>query len=418
MDEDEDELNGREKAAAQEARGTRPLVCELDALRLLCGFDRVEVLTPLVETRLRSGLLPPRPLKLRVELGSVAENVTHCVELVLRIGYPSTPVEAELADLASQDGSSSGNTGNSISCSGGIDGCGVRASLAAALLECVVRGDGAVTLVRSMLSAMKSLEVEESKQALCIEGGTVEGVVVEGHGRHAGHLRHEGCEGQRWGSEAEVDGVAGGGVEGGSTSNTSSGGLVPAPLSVLHRVEALASQTEEISCADADVYAGAGAPVGGSFNCRVCRHKLFTSDALHEHSQPLLRQLGASTSSGIGSVTLSIASTTVGPRSCTSLFLEEAPEGLDPSSANSSAGISTINSASNSISTSNSTNASNSTSNSNSGKGEEAVSDKLYCGKCASRVGSWSWAGARCSCGQWVVPSFQFTSSKVDAKLT
>ncbi|KAJ1435267.1 hypothetical protein B484DRAFT_325609 [Ochromonadaceae sp. CCMP2298] len=119
---------------------------------------------------------------------------------------------------------------------------------------------------------------------------------------------------------------------------------------------------------------------------------LFSFDALHEHSLPLLRQLlsGISTASTGGSC------------SCTSLFLEEAPAGLDPSSGPRNDRYSPGISASTSAST---------------GSSEDAVSDKLYCGKCAYRVGSWSWAGARCSCGQWVVPAFQFTSSKVDAKL-
>lgn len=41
---------------------------------------------------------------------------------------------------------------------------------------------------------------------------------------------------------------------------------------------------------------------------------------------------------------------------------------------------------------------------------------KVYCPKCHARVGSWSWVGSRCSCSEWVVPSFQFVRSKIDEK--
>lgn len=41
---------------------------------------------------------------------------------------------------------------------------------------------------------------------------------------------------------------------------------------------------------------------------------------------------------------------------------------------------------------------------------------KILCPKCASRVGSFSWSGLTCSCGQWVTPAFQFQLSRVEPR--
>lgn len=46
----------------------------------------------------------------------------------------------------------------------------------------------------------------------------------------------------------------------------------------------------------------------------------------------------------------------------------------------------------------------------------EEQEGKIYCPKCESRVGAWSWVGSRCSCKEWIAPSFQFIISKIDAK--
>jgi len=44
------------------------------------------------------------------------------------------------------------------------------------------------------------------------------------------------------------------------------------------------------------------------------------------------------------------------------------------------------------------------------------VSGKLVCSKCRGRLGSFSWAGIRCSCGSWITPAFQVSRSRVDYK--
>lgn len=43
-----------------------------------------------------------------------------------------------------------------------------------------------------------------------------------------------------------------------------------------------------------------------------------------------------------------------------------------------------------------------------------AVSGKLKCPKCDSKVGSYAWQGIQCSCGSWVVPGISVAKGKVD----
>mmetsp|Transcript_22638 Transcript_22638/g.56800 ORF Transcript_22638/g.56800 Transcript_22638/m.56800 type:complete len:118 (-) Transcript_22638:265-618(-) len=39
---------------------------------------------------------------------------------------------------------------------------------------------------------------------------------------------------------------------------------------------------------------------------------------------------------------------------------------------------------------------------------------KIVCPKCQTKIGGWSWAGSKCSCGTWVCPAFQVLKSKID----
>ena len=41
---------------------------------------------------------------------------------------------------------------------------------------------------------------------------------------------------------------------------------------------------------------------------------------------------------------------------------------------------------------------------------------KIACPTCSARLGTFSWGGAQCSCGFWVVPCVQFQKSKVEAR--
>ena len=42
---------------------------------------------------------------------------------------------------------------------------------------------------------------------------------------------------------------------------------------------------------------------------------------------------------------------------------------------------------------------------------------RFSCPKCKSKLGTWHWAGAQCSCGTWVTPAVQIPKSKVDELL-
>lgn len=39
---------------------------------------------------------------------------------------------------------------------------------------------------------------------------------------------------------------------------------------------------------------------------------------------------------------------------------------------------------------------------------------KFGCPKCNTKLGTWNWSGAQCSCGTWVVPAIQIPTSRVD----
>jgi hypothetical protein len=93
--------------------------------------------------------------------------------------------------------------------------------------------------------------------------------------------------------------------------------------------------------------------------CRRCRYCLFDTTALQEHHGP--------------------GGTNVHSSKCTSLFLEESPSYVKIGDGTQQEG-------------------------------------KINCPKCNSRVGSWSWIGSQCSCSAWIVPSYQFTKSKLDER--
>ncbi|KAJ2806122.1 tyrosine protein phosphatase yvh1 [Coemansia helicoidea] len=46
--------------------------------------------------------------------------------------------------------------------------------------------------------------------------------------------------------------------------------------------------------------------------------------------------------------------------------------------------------------------------------GDGVVEGPIHCPKCRAKLGAYNWAGAQCSCGKWITPSFQIHRSKVD----
>eukprot|EP01031_Cornospumella_fuschlensis_P030061 gene30061-36305_t len=76
-------MDGRSKAELQVINGTRAAVELLNNLRLQYGYDRVVVKTPIVESKLRSGQPPARPLVIALNLSNILS-----IQLTIPTGYP------------------------------------------------------------------------------------------------------------------------------------------------------------------------------------------------------------------------------------------------------------------------------------------------------------------------------------------
>ncbi|KAI9475243.1 tyrosine protein phosphatase yvh1 [Coemansia sp. RSA 1085] len=48
------------------------------------------------------------------------------------------------------------------------------------------------------------------------------------------------------------------------------------------------------------------------------------------------------------------------------------------------------------------------------GVGDGLIESRIACPKCQAKLGAFNWAGAQCSCGKWITPSFQLHRNKVD----
>jgi len=68
-------MNGIEKAALQRVLGTRTVIEDIDLLRILCGCSNVQMLTPIVETKLRAGSIPLKSLHVRLNISYVISDV-------------------------------------------------------------------------------------------------------------------------------------------------------------------------------------------------------------------------------------------------------------------------------------------------------------------------------------------------------
>jgi hypothetical protein len=79
-------MNGKEKYLKQISSGTREHVEVIDQLRLKHGFARVMTLTPIVETKLRSGFIPQRPMQLSIKLN---DDCPLFVIISIPIRYPN-----------------------------------------------------------------------------------------------------------------------------------------------------------------------------------------------------------------------------------------------------------------------------------------------------------------------------------------
>ena len=81
--------NGVLKAELQELNGVRPIVLEIDSLRIYLGNENVTVQTPRVEMNLRSARLPPKDMQLTCLL-PICNNMK--VQFTYPIGFPKLPI--------------------------------------------------------------------------------------------------------------------------------------------------------------------------------------------------------------------------------------------------------------------------------------------------------------------------------------
>ncbi|RYH14822.1 hypothetical protein EON65_32920 [archaeon] len=85
-------MDGRSKAELQVQNGTRAAVELLNDLRLYYGYDKIVVKTPIVESKLRSGQPPARPLVIAYDVRNIVT-----IQLTLPTGYPSRDgIDAQL----------------------------------------------------------------------------------------------------------------------------------------------------------------------------------------------------------------------------------------------------------------------------------------------------------------------------------
>lgn len=87
-------INGKSLYLRQIKCGVRTIIEDLDSLRIKYGNECVQVLTPKVEVRLRSGFLPAIPLRVQVTLQ--IEIFCQTIIVIYELGYPETvPLKLE-----------------------------------------------------------------------------------------------------------------------------------------------------------------------------------------------------------------------------------------------------------------------------------------------------------------------------------
>lgn len=165
-----------------------------------------------------------------------------------------------------------------------------------------------------------------------------------------------------------------------SAAATAAAAAELASLSLGNEASAAASASSSASSSASAAPAAAAEstalrPAETNYTCRKCRAVLFTDVALSAHTMP---------ANGGGRFAHKYIKHAEGGRkvntACSSLFVEplllSAESGVD----------------------------------------YPAGEGPLACTKCGTRYGNYVWSGEQCSCGEWIVPAFQVTKSKVDER--
>jgi dual specificity phosphatase 12 len=92
-------MDGSTLAVMQETIGVRKIVEDIDALRMMLGFDNVAVLTPKVEIRLRSAEKPAIPMKVLCSI--CYKDSSSRLLLTFPQGYPN---DSLVSEVTSSDG--------------------------------------------------------------------------------------------------------------------------------------------------------------------------------------------------------------------------------------------------------------------------------------------------------------------------
>ena len=386
-------MNGIEKAAIQRALGTRSVIEDIDQLRILCGCSSVQVLTPIVETKLRSGTIPLKSLHVRLDLNDTMNSSR-------RTRHHHTVVDNH--HLYDKSSDSSGVERS-------IDGDGIISDIFDIYLNIIYSIKQNNILINMKLD-WKNMQCEILQEVLdryCQQISNKEddqqvckkyrNLIKKNNA--VDDVNHDGDDddddndvNHNIGIElvSTVDVVKhimqlimelNGENDGNNKVNTTTDDSV--------RDNHKRSSTE-FDIVDDDDEDGIDQEVSDYiYTCRRCNQVLFTYNDLHEHSLD-----GAIQSS------------------CTSYYLEDYPNWIvstpvqPPSPSLPSSSL--IDHLDHHPQFSRQPYCASSM--------EPSLKDKIHCIKCKSRIGSYSWSGSQCSCLEWVIPSFQFIKSKIDCK--
>jgi len=404
-------MNGIEKAAIQRALGTRSVIEDIDQLRILCGCSSVQVLTPIVETKLRSGTIPLKSLHVRLDLNDTMNSSR-------RTRHHHTVVDNHHLYDKSSDSSGLDRS---------IDGDGITSDIFDIYLNIIYSIKQNNILINMKLD-WKNMQCEVLQEVLdryCQHISNKEddqqecnknrNLIKKNNSSHDSHDNNY-CSGavddvNHDDDDDDDDNDINHNID---IEIVSTVDIVKHIMQLIMELNDKNDGNNEVntttddsvrdnhkrSSTDIDIVDDDDDDEDGIdqeasdyiYTCRRCNQVLFTYNDLHEHSLDRAIQ-----------------------SSCTSYYLEDYPNWIvstpvQPPSP-SLPSLSLIDHLDHHPQLSKQPPHCASSM-------EPSLKDKIHCTKCKSRIGSYSWSGSQCSCLEWVIPSFQFIKSKIDCKRT
>jgi len=379
-------MNGIEKAAIQRVLGTRAVIDDIDHLRILCGCSSVQVLTPIVEIKLRSGNIPLKSLHIRLDLNDIIMQRRANVDASHDVG--DEMIGDDSHDIACKKWNHIyldiiyAIKHNNVIINMKLDWINMKYVM---MLQEVL--DKYCKHVNNKIDEEQYSNV--NKDYNLTKTSTSDGYHLSNNNCY-GCFRHNGME--LMSIICVVKYII-------QTIMDVDHSLVDIEVNhkndnCHHDIELDDCQKRNNSVIDDDDYEDDDDLCVSNdqasdfiYTCKRCNEVLFVYNDLHEHSLSNTHQ-----------------------SSCTSYYLEDYPVWIaaasqlppsPPSSSSSSLiGHQELSRHFNLPSVV-----------------ESNLKDKIYCFKCKSRLGSYSWSGSQCSCLEWVVPSFQFIKSKIDCRI-